>query len=262
MAVSDVPPTIEQVLADTNRRGAEVRALVESGELRVDALREDALAYGVRAGLARRSYEIQAVLQRDAGQLDRIFDFNSLLMDQNVLPPVLSEAQQVVQTEGADTIRIIDRTYAILRQAQFVTVPPTWRSYLIGSVTYTATPPPEPSLRPRTQAEEQLWTQAIRDGWGAGVTQADQILGQSLARLKRDFNGMVLYRTLLSRGMVSKPYVAEARYGITGDSNRVNINERMLRITALPQLQPHGNWAPIAVPSQPIPVSSAAGGQQ
>lgn len=261
MAVSDTPPNIDQVLAEMNRRGAEVRVLAASGELRIGALREDALAYGVRAGLARRSFEIRALLNADAMQLDRVFDFNGLLLDRNVLPPVLTEAQQVVHTEGSDTLRITDRTYTIARQAKFVTVAPTWRDYLLGGVTYSMSAAPELSLRPRSADEEAIWTRAVQDGWLAGVQQADQILAQSLARLKRDFSGMVLYRTLLSRGMVSKPFVAEARYGVTGDGNSVNINERMLRITALPQLQPYGNWKPIVVPAQPISPPSQAGGQ-
>lgn len=258
--VSNVPPTIDQALAAGERNGAEVRVVQASGDLRLEALREDALTYGVRSGLARRAYEIRQLLQRDAPELDRIFDFNALLMDKNVLPPVLTEAQQLVQSEGTDVIRITDRTYAIVQQARFVTVAPTWRNYLIGSINYSYTPP-EADLRPRTPAEQSIWATAVRTGWSSGALQADQIFDQSLARLKRDFGGMVLYRTLLSRGMVSKPFVAEARYGITGDGNHVNINERMLRITALPQMQPFRGWKPIAVPAVPMAPSPTPGGQ-
>lgn len=260
MAVSNVPPTIDQALAAGERRGAEVRVVQESGDLRLSALREDALTYGVRSGLARRAYEIRQLLVRDAPELDRIFDFNSLLMDKDVLPPVLTEVQQLVQPEGTNVLRITDRTYEIVRQARFVTVAPTWRNYLISTITYSYTPP-DADLRPRTSAEQTIWTTAVRKGWDSGVLQADQIFGETLARLKRDFGGMVLYRTLLAQGMVSKPFVAEARYGITGDGTHVNINERMLRITALPQMQPWKGWKPIAVPAVPATSPPTPGGQ-
>ncbi|MCC8799152.1 MULTISPECIES: type IV secretory system conjugative DNA transfer family protein [Lysobacteraceae] len=251
MAVSDTPPSLDQALSAYERNGAEVRVIDSAGELRATAIREDGLAYGVRAGLARRSYEIQQLLSKQAPQLDRTFDFNSLLMDRNVLPPVLTEASQVVQSEGNDILRITDKVYAIAKQAQFVTVAPSWRTYLVTEATFTYAPP-EPYLAPKSGDERTVWKQAVTTGWKAGEEQADQILTESLNRLKRDYQGMLLYRRLLQQGVVSKPYVAEANYGITGDGDQVNINERMLRITALPKMQPSTQWKPIAVPATPI----------
>lgn len=248
MFAADVPPTLEHLLSP---KAAEVRPLSEVGDVRLETLREDALAYGVRAGLARRSWEIRQILSRQERELDRVFDFRALLMDQNVLPPVLTEARDVVSTEGTDTIRVTDRVYAIVQQARFVTAAPTWRDYLLSEVNYSYQGP-DGFLRPRTAEERAAFDAAIRDGWSAGIAQADAIFSDRLSRLQRDFAGMVLYRTLLSRGMVSRPFVAEARYGITGNSEQVNINERVLKITAMPALQTPSAWKPIAVPASPI----------
>lgn len=259
MAVSDTPPSLEAALSGPLQRGPAVQDA--AGELRLGALQEDALAYGVRSGLARRSWEIQQMLRRQAPELDRVFDFNALLMERNVLPPVLTEARAVVTNEGTTTIRVTDRVYTIVQQARFVTTAPSWRNYLLAEATFTYTAP-DAYLRPRSEAETAAWRMSVQQGWSAGTAQADQILEQALARLKRDFHGMVLYRTLLSQGMVSKPYVAEARYGITGDGNQVNINDRMLRITALPQLQREAAWRPIAVPATPVsPATSSTEGR-
>ncbi|MEQ7767220.1 type IV secretory system conjugative DNA transfer family protein [Xanthomonas hortorum] len=251
MAVSDAPPNLDQALGAFERNGAEVRVIDAVGELRASAIREDGLSYGVRAGLARRSFEIQQLLAKQAPQLDRAFDFGSLLMDRNVLPPVLTEASQVVHSEGTDVLRVTDKIYAIARQAQFVTAAPTWRSYLVTEAAFSYDPP-EPYMAPKSGDERTVWKQSVTTGWKAGEQQADQILTESLNRLKRDYQGMLLYRRLLQQGVVSKPYVAEANYGITGDGDKVNINERMLRITALPKMQPHTLWKPIAVPAKPI----------
>jgi len=165
MFPADVPPSLEHLLAP---KAAEVRPVSEVGDVRLEALREDALAYGVRAGLARRSWEIRQVLVRQERELDRVFDFRGLLMEQNVLPPVLTEARDVVATDGTDTIRVTDRVYAIVQQARFVTAPPTWRNYLLSEINY-AYQGPDGLLRPRTAEERAAYDAAIREGWSAGV---------------------------------------------------------------------------------------------
>jgi defect-in-organelle-trafficking protein DotC len=64
-----------------------------------------------------------------------------------------------------------------------------------------------------------------------------------LARIKQDLKGMILYRKLLAMNMVSPPFVAQTDLGITGDSNEINIDDRVLRITALPELNPNSkDW--------------------
>ena len=112
-------------------------------------------------------------------------------------------------------------------------MPPTWREYLV--LQYTDPGMPDSSLLPRTQAEKEVWDRYIDEGWQIGITQADVIFTENLSRLKRDYQGMVLYRTLLSQEMVSLPFVAEVNLGITGGNNEMAINDRILRITALPE---------------------------
>ena len=46
--------------------------------------------------------------------------------------------------------------------------------------------------------------------------------------------------------MLSKPYVSQADLGVTGGGDDMRINDRVLRITAIPQLQTNTkNWKPI-----------------
>ena len=67
------------------------------------------------------------------------------------------------------------------------------------------------------------------------------ILEESVARIKEDFKGMVLYRKLLAMNMVSPPYVSNTDLGVTGDGNEIRIDDRVLRITALPALNVNSN---------------------
>lgn len=207
--------------------------------LRYQALREAALSTGARAGLAWRAKQINAINYRHERQLDLIYNFHAMMLDDNVLPPVLIEGRQTLDQSSDDVIRVSDRAYTIQSQARFVTMPPTWREYLLQ--TYKDPDVPDVSLLPRTDSEKEVWDRYLDEGWQAGLTQADVIFAENLGRLKRDYEGMVRYRSLLAQNMVSLPYVAKQNMGITSGDSQMAINDRVLRITALPQFITAGN---------------------
>jgi defect in organelle trafficking protein DotC len=208
---------------------------VQVNALRGQGLREAALSLGARGGLAQQAEILNNMLLKHEALLEHMFNFNALMLDKNVLPPVLLEGQNTLDIAGPDAIRIADRNYQILEQAQFVTAAPTWRQYLWMS--YSTPEPPDQSLLPRTSIEKTLWKQYVAEGWQAGLQQGNAIFAENLGRLKRDFEGMLRYRTLLAQNMVSAPYVAQTNMGVTGNSSHISINDRVLRITAFPELQ-------------------------
>lgn len=242
------PPDFDAAIAGANRAAIEISVTVDIPKVRLESIKEAALGYGARSGLARRSYETGKILYDNQALLDNVFNFNALLLDRSVMPPVLSEAQNNLKQPNGDTIRVADATYRIERQAAFVTAPPSWREYLIRDYRYKVDLPAD-ILLPKNDAEKKVWQQYVVQGWDTGVRQANSIFEQSLARLERDFKGMILYRSLLAKGMIGKPYVAEANLGVTGDGNSMNVNDRILRITAKPKLETNpAIWKPIAAP--------------
>ena len=57
---------------------------------------------------------------------------------------------------------------------------------------------------------------------------------------------MILYRKLLSQGIISKPYVATANLGVTGNELEVRVNEKVKKITSLPILKTDSmQWNPV-----------------
>ncbi len=219
------------------------------GPIRTQALRDTALSVGARGGLAWRSSKINGVLVQNQSLLYRIFNFNAMLLDKNVLPPILTEARNTLSLGGTDTIRIADRTYQILNQARFVSAPPTWRDYLWLS--FGPPESPDRTLLPRTAVERLIWKKYTAEGWRAGVQQADLIFKENMSRLQRDFEGMIRYRTLLAQQMVSPPYVAETDMGITGGGTDLTVSDRILRITAFPTLQNDSqNWKTEIIPHE------------
>lgn len=217
--------------------------------IRVQALTEAGMTIGAQGALALRSQQIDTILTKDTKLLDQAFNFNALMLPNNVLPPVLVEGDRTLNLADDNTIRIADRTYKIDQQARFVTAPPTWHDYLW--MDFPKPDKPDNSLLPKNKTETKVWDQAVQDGWKKGVDQANSIFAENVARLKRDYEGMALYKKLVDQNMVSTPYVATTALGVTGNGNQITINDKVKRITALPQLNPDAaNWKPaVAQPS-------------
>ncbi len=204
--------------------------------IRVLAIKETALSIGAQAGLASRAKQIDTFLTKQNRLLDKVYGFDALLLDNNVLPPVLLEGQNTLNYEKGNAIRLSDRTYKISRQARFVTTAPNWRQYIW--MDYKLPDTPDVTLLPKTAEERSAWKEYTYQGWQKGIEQADTIFADNLARLKQDYVGMILYRKLLAMNMVSPPYVSHTELGVTGDSSEIHIDDRVLRITALPGLKP------------------------
>jgi len=232
---------VQALQADSSAKPGSKNA---TAAIRYEALKETALSTGAQAGLAYRSKQINATLEKHATYMDYVFNFNLLLMDHNVLPPVLVEGDNSLSLDDPTTIRIADRTYQIVSQARFVTTPPTWRNYLW--LTYTKPQVPNNSLLPENADERTIWKRYAAEGWQQGIIQADDMYKQNLALLKRDYTGMVRYKFLLTQHMINAPYVARTDLGITGGGSDMRINDQVLRITELPSLQPDSKlWKPV-----------------
>lgn len=212
--------------------------------VRWQALYETALSLGATGALAWRSEQVNQSLDQNAAQLNKIFDFNQLLLNDNVLPPVLVESDNSLNLASDDSIRLSAKTYKIISPARFVTAAPSWRTYLWMS--YPKPSVPDRTLLPKNKAEAELWNHFIREGWINGVAQANAIFAANLNRLRRDYNGMILYRKMLAQGMVSAPYIAKADMGVTGNRNEMRVDDRILRITANSELNTDSStWQPI-----------------
>lgn len=214
--------------------------------IRLKALADTALSLGAQGGLAFASKQINLHANEDKWNLDAIYNFNAMMLTHGVLPPVLTQGDNSLNLADPNTIRIADKTYKIVSQARFATTPPNWRDYLIMDFKMPEMPPRV--LLPQTELEHDIWVRNVRLGWEKGLQQAYSIHQQNLARLKRDFAGMILYRKLLQEHMVSPPFVARTELGVTGNGSDMRINDQVLRIVELPKLQTDSSgWKAIVV---------------
>ena len=204
------------------------------GKIRETAIRESALSLGAQSGLAWRAKFIDEELVKETRRLDEIFDFNALVLPNNILPPVLLEGRNTLNLADSTAIRISDRTYKIYKQSRFITTPPNWRQYLW--MDYQKPEMPNVVLLPKNKQEQAIWTECVTKGWKNGIRQAEIILEERLNHIKQDFIGMILYRKLHAMNMISAPFVSHTNLGVTGDENQIHIDDRVLRIAALPAL--------------------------
>jgi len=203
-------------------------------KIRRDAMRESALSFGARGGLAWRTKQIMDELNQNARALDKAFNFRELLIDapsnMYIEPPIVSEAMNnFLVTPDGNEAAVADTIYQITRQARIVSTSRNWRQYLERSWPEVA-PPPD-ILIPETPAERAAWKLWIEDGWQEGFKQADEIFQADLNRLVADFEGMVRYRVLLAQNKITQPYATMVDRGVSGIEIEQMIGNKPTKIT-------------------------------
>ena len=223
-----------------------------AAEKRASAVRLAALGFGARAGLARRTWEIAAMLDRHGPKLSAIYRFGDLVLRDDgftVLPPVLAETRRAFRLEPAGTrAASARRVLRILEPARLVSAAPDWRGWLERS--WLPAEPPAGVLFPRDGREGARWRRLLAEGWAKGVALADDIFAADLDRLNRTFEGVVLWHRLSRAGMLTAPGVEVERAGVSGHESLIRIGAASARIARLARFElDAGRWAPPAGPS-------------
>ncbi len=224
---SDEPPTLNALLRAELPEGGGAEDGEFAGEARHSAMRAAALAFGSRAGLARRGWEIAAMLERHGRRLSSLYRFRDLMLEKDgftVMPPVLAETERAFRLgrEGmqAATAR---RVLRIVEPERIVSAVPHWRDYLVRA--WPKAEPPAAVLYPRSEPEARQWRGWLREGWSRGTALADDIFTADLDRLNRDFTGLVLWHRASLAGMVSAPSLETEHAATSGHGRLVRIGE-------------------------------------
>ena len=128
---ADAPPDLSALQAMQPASGP---AVPFAAEKRVEAVRLAALGFGSRGGLARRGWEIAAMVDRHGARLDAIYRFPELMLREDgfaVLPPVVAETRRAFRLErsGMRAARAA-RVLRIVEPARLVSAAPGWRDWL------------------------------------------------------------------------------------------------------------------------------------
>lgn len=232
--MANPPQSLQDVLSDRVLR--QDRQADEVPWVRAQAIQAAAAAFGAQAGMADRARDINADLRRDSARYDRVFNFAAVMLEPGFLPPVISEGRDAYNQPSDFEVRAADRIYKIEFPARLVNVPPRWQDYLF--VPESAPMPPERTAVPKTSAERALWDEWATQGWNQGVAMANETFLSNLGRLKRDFEGMIRFKTLYAQGLVTKPVLARSQLGVTGGGDEMAVGDRIYEVTDRAQLNP------------------------
>lgn len=195
-------------------------------EAKIAALKNTGMRIGAQAGMIERANEIISAISGKSAVLDQIFAFQPLLSEDGLLPPVIAEFDRKIETkDGAQRIEFAGKTYKILAPARFVRVSPTWRDYLLVglSADKLAVDTLPEALKPVSSEENAVWDASVRAGWVIGRQQADAILAENTAKLRRDYLGMLKYRMLLKHSMINKPVLAKTAPVVKVSDDEISI---------------------------------------
>lgn len=233
-------PSLDGLLSNQITSG-QIKEKDSVSEMRQQALREIAGSLGASTGLAARMNELRRETDQKSAELDTLFDFTRTTIDNGVLAPVLTEGLSNYAQSSDDQVRIADKIYKIESSAKFVSVYPTWRSYL--RFTFPSFEAPSKAYLPQNDTEKAIWDAAIKEGWNRGVTQANRIYENSYAKLERDYLGMIKYKILLAEGLITPTVIAKQNLGVTGGGREMSINDQVFRITDHSALNPNNkDW--------------------
>ncbi len=225
-------------------------SLGNDNEIRLDALREAAISYGARGGLAKRTADIRDTINTKSSSMDQIYDFRRLLIPAPsgllIEPPIISEGVDAALIEsGGQTAAVADRIYNINRNARIVSTPRNWRAYLERDWGKVELPPQV--LFPQTAEEKKIWIENLTKGWDEGTKQANEIFQADLDKLVADYSGMIRYRKLLAQGIVSAPFALQVDRGVTGGGDEMRVGDRAVQITGPSQLMTEAfEWQPVS----------------
>lgn len=213
------------------------RSMISSSEpVRVRMVRDAAMSAAMRAGLTRQSIVINKMLDDNARYLDDIYDFSSLMLPHNVVPPVIRRVDNITEQEG-DVLRYSAVRFRIVKQAGFATRAPSWRTYLKVPV-WNDAPMTHQELMPKNSEERKAAIEGLNKGWEAGAKQANDMFFKGLTRLDNDFLGMATYHALLKSNMVTLPKILRTDVPVVGDGSSMTLDQSTYTIETKPVFNP------------------------
>lgn len=223
--------------------------VVDLNNIRISGIRDAAIAIGSQAGAHYEALRFNHFLVENEQSLNSIFDFAPLLIEDDgarlIQPAVVGERQSFARVgDGGQTMRLAAHHYRIEQPAQFVLRSPTWRDYLY----YTAPQPEQVDARvkPRTKLERQQFEKFAKLGWDAGVEQARLEIDNRLARLSRDYVGIIRYHLLNIKGYLQDAEVEKDFFPVTGGGDEMVVEDVVLTIKTPSFLDAATqNWRPI-----------------
>lgn len=227
---------IEEVSGLTPEEQIQEEYKKNSPDGREQAILLEAMKFGSQSALKERLTKYQRLIESNKFELGRIFNFSPLMLaGGRVVPPVVDEMSNLQMIEDDYTRRSVKKSYKIVEQARVVNRPITWRNYLYFEISNPNVPSKFALPIKGNKREEQIWANGVSKGWEAGLKQANGIMIQNTRKLERDYVGMLRYKIMLTKNMISSPIPSSLHLGVTSDDETLNIGEVIFEMVEVPK---------------------------
>jgi hypothetical protein len=72
----------------------------------------------------------------------------------------------------------------------------------------------------------------VREAWAKGLSEADQLYADNVARMTRQYRGVMLYHLLTAQRLLSKVGSASADVPLNASDSKLYIGQHVYRITS------------------------------
>ncbi len=202
--------------------------------MRPKAIREAARLVTFQTAMSWRYGQLVAETERYSASMDTAFNFAPLLLTQGealILPPQIARAGASMRIEDGATATAAKTTYELLEPARYIAVVPNWREFLMAD-DFPEPEQPNPAVLPKNSEERAIWRAAVREAWAQGLAEADQLYADNVSRMARSYRGVMLYHLLTAQHLLSRVNTASADLGTRTQGNKLNIGQKVYRITA------------------------------
>lgn len=221
--------------------------------MRPAAIREAAQLVTFQTAIAWRYKQLVAATEGHGAIMDTAFDFSPLVMTQGdalIMPPLLTRAGASMRIENSGSATAAETTYELLEPARYIATVPNWREFLMVDG-FPEPEKPNPAVLPKNDEERAIWRAAVREAWSQGLAEADQLYADNVARMVRNYRGVMLYHLLTAQHLLSRVATASADLGMHTSDNKLNIGQKVYRITAPSMFTAKEAELQYAVPPKP-----------
>ncbi len=150
-----------------------------------------------------------------------------------IMPPILTKAGASMRLDNAVTVSTAKTTYELLENAKYVSIIPTWRTFLMADA-FPKAEKPNLAVLPQNSEERTLWRSLVREAWTQGIDEARELYAANMARMTQSYRGIMLYHRLTAQHLLSKITLASAHMGSQKSSNgsKLHIGQKVYRITS------------------------------
>ncbi|MFK5892222.1 MAG: type IV secretory system conjugative DNA transfer family protein [Pseudomonadota bacterium] len=212
-------------------------------EARLKAIESIAMSYGIYYGRNRFISEFNESLDELEETLNE-FNFSKLLIDENMLPPVIVEADDFYEKEDSTHYRQVHKMYRIVKKASISYNVPSWRNYI-----YIIEDEDKPTLpsdfKLKGKEEEMTWRNFASKGIQEGRLQANEEVEYQFSKMVRDYKGMVLAHYLNDKHILSFSNLEKFNNGIIVTNTEINIGDTLVNSTDNDKFQRKENWLPL-----------------